>query len=135
TTIIISRPRKLDSPSIIWNAVVDLALNCSEYKKAEAIFIELEVSGLDKINKVLIPHFHPLNSPASNDFTQTTSLKHNASHKRRPDKGVRWRAEGPEQPSWPCYVFNLEHRSEEHTSELQSRENLVCRLLLEKKKK
>src|SRR5690606_41062996 len=26
-------------------------------------------------------------------------------------------------------------RSEEHTSELQSRENLVCRLLLEKKKK
>src|SRR5690606_41068761 len=28
----------------------------------------------------------------------------------------------------------LEVRSEEHTSELQSRENLVCRLLLEKKK-
>src|SRR5690606_41722797 len=28
-----------------------------------------------------------------------------------------------------------EKRSEEHTSELQSRENLVCRLLLEKKKK
>src|SRR5690606_40642790 len=31
--------------------------------------------------------------------------------------------------SWPS------KRSEEHTSELQSRENLVCRLLLEKKKK
>src|SRR5690606_28554919 len=29
----------------------------------------------------------------------------------------------------------FEYRSEEHTSELQSRENLVCRLLLEKKKK
>src|SRR5690606_40834728 len=27
-----------------------------------------------------------------------------------------------------------QNRSEEHTSELQSRENLVCRLLLEKKK-
>src|SRR3712207_8302034 len=27
----------------------------------------------------------------------------------------------------------LEHRSEEHTSELQSRQYLVCRLLLEKK--
>src|SRR5690606_39766823 len=27
------------------------------------------------------------------------------------------------------------HRSEEHTSELQLRENLVCRLLLEKKKR
>src|SRR2546430_7921933 len=29
----------------------------------------------------------------------------------------------------------LERRSEEHTSELQSQSNLVCRLLLEKKKK
>src|SRR2546421_7414729 len=29
---------------------------------------------------------------------------------------------------------NLLHRSEEHTSELQSRSDLVCRLLLEKKK-
>src|SRR5690606_42095007 len=29
----------------------------------------------------------------------------------------------------------VEFRSEEHTSELQSRENLVCRLLLEKKKR
>src|SRR5690606_41197338 len=28
----------------------------------------------------------------------------------------------------------VSERSEEHTSELQSRENLVCRLLLEKKK-
>src|SRR5690606_41532867 len=31
--------------------------------------------------------------------------------------------------------WRIEDRSEEHTSELQSRENLVCRLLLEKKKK
>src|SRR5690606_41979984 len=33
-------------------------------------------------------------------------------------------------------IFRIEtvRRSEEHTSELQSRENLVCRLLLEKKK-
>src|SRR5690625_7448245 len=29
----------------------------------------------------------------------------------------------------------IRHRSEEHTSELQSRGHLVCRLLLEKKKK
>src|SRR5215475_14885664 len=40
--------------------------------------------------------------------------------RRRPDHG----------PSPP-----RRSRSEEHTSELQSRENLVCRLLLEKKKK
>src|SRR5690606_41945033 len=32
---------------------------------------------------------------------------------------------------WVLYIGRL--RSEEHTSELQSRENLVCRLLLEKK--
>src|SRR5206468_5864492 len=31
-------------------------------------------------------------------------------------------------------VFGHEKRSEEHTSELQSRSDLVCRLLLEKKK-
>src|SRR5690606_27508625 len=30
-------------------------------------------------------------------------------------------------------TLNFGHRSEEHTSELQSRENLVCRLLLENK--
>src|SRR5690606_41641576 len=40
----------------------------------------------------------------------------------------------------PCTTFSTpggmpaSSRSEEHTSELQSRENLVCRLLLEKKK-
>src|SRR5690606_39548856 len=33
-----------------------------------------------------------------------------------------------------CSRSNSPFRSEEHTSELQSRENLVCRLLLEKKK-
>src|SRR2546426_5924804 len=35
---------------------------------------------------------------------------------------------------WPCRVLRLTDRSEEHTSELQSPCNLVCRLLLEKKK-
>src|SRR2546427_8739098 len=31
-------------------------------------------------------------------------------------------------------IHRPQHRSEEHTSELQSQSNLVCRLLLEKKK-
>src|SRR3989475_12779372 len=35
---------------------------------------------------------------------------------------------------WPCSI-EKKKRSEEHTSELQSQSNLVCRLLLEKKKK
>src|SRR5690606_40401927 len=44
-----------------------------------------------------------------------------------PDVGVR---------IWVTFAAAIddEARSEEHTSELQSRENLVCRLLLEKKK-
>src|SRR2546422_4108024 len=37
--------------------------------------------------------------------------------------------------SWPNILFLSPVRSEEHTSELQSRLHLVCRLLLEKKKK
>src|SRR5215203_2067640 len=35
---------------------------------------------------------------------------------------------------WPTCSTRLARRSEEHTSELQSRQYLVCRLLLEKKK-
>src|SRR6266511_1817000 len=43
---------------------------------------------------------------------------------------------GPEHDrSGELDVGGVPVRSEEHTSELQSRENLVCRLLLEKKKK
>src|SRR6266511_3765528 len=49
------------------------------------------------------------------------------------------RAAGRESLICPHQGWLLERapqvRSEEHTSELQSRENLVCRLLLEKKKK
>src|SRR3712207_8132262 len=35
---------------------------------------------------------------------------------------------------FPGVGFRVQRRSEEHTSELQSRQYLVCRLLLEKKK-
>src|SRR5690606_40159298 len=41
---------------------------------------------------------------------------------------------GPKLPSLLKFTKRVSTRSEEHTSELQSRENLVCRLLLEKKK-
>src|SRR5690606_40949515 len=44
--------------------------------------------------------------------------------------------EGAPGYDWSISIFEgYGIRSEEHTSELQSRENLVCRLLLEKKKK
>src|SRR2546430_11118222 len=41
---------------------------------------------------------------------------------------------GPGRPL-PIMRLSTSRRSEEHTSELQSQSNLVCRLLLEKKKK
>src|SRR5690606_41824076 len=41
---------------------------------------------------------------------------------------------GGHPPKWRHPDPHALQRSEEHTSELQSRENLVCRLLLEKKK-
>src|SRR3712207_7407498 len=39
------------------------------------------------------------------------------------------------QMAWSDFMLLGQVRSEEHTSELQSRQYLVCRLLLEKKKK
>src|SRR5947209_15459034 len=45
-------------------------------------------------------------------------------------------AQGGTKPAWICSATCASlPRSEEHTSELQSRQYLVCRLLLEKKKK
>src|SRR5690606_41944279 len=57
-----------------------------------------------------------------------------------PPTPIRPRAARPERKPMFLSVFDMfkvgvgPSRSEEHTSELQSRENLVCRLLLEKKK-
>src|SRR2546427_7586954 len=41
----------------------------------------------------------------------------------------------PYKGNYSEWLFQKQSRSEEHTSELQSQSNLVCRLLLEKKKK
>src|SRR3712207_8936558 len=48
--------------------------------------------------------------------------------------GLGWAGFGASRSLWQVYL-SLGVRSEEHTSELQSRQYLVCRLLLEKKKK
>src|SRR5947209_13117091 len=49
------------------------------------------------------------------------------------EEGWRIRKDGTR--FWASVVITALFRSEEHTSELQSRQYLVCRLLLEKKKK
>src|SRR6266851_5870114 len=60
--------------------------------------------------------------PRSTLFPYTTLFRSMAS------RGTAWRASG-------TTFRGGRHRSEEHTSELQSHHDLVCRLLLEKKKK
>src|SRR5437588_7402815 len=72
--------------------------------------------------------FH-FNAPAPTDI-YTLSL-----HDALPISPARWRA-GPSgcAPPTPTSSPSCTTRSEEHTSELQSHSELVCRLLLEKKK-
>src|SRR2546430_13219199 len=54
----------------------------------------------------------------------------------RPDSGcLRWGSHGGGDSDSAFTPQAALDRSEEHTSELQSQSNLVCRLLLEKKKK
>src|SRR5205809_3324349 len=81
--------------------------------------------------------------PRSTLFPYTTLFR---SHRRR-EHGVEFQAEAAnfleQQLGEPLHGIHpladlerlAELRSEEHTSELQSRLHLVCRLLLEKKKK
>src|SRR5690349_22665696 len=68
--------------------------------------------------------------PRSTLFPYTTLFRSPRPRESRPrDGGARpWRRRG-----WTTDAGI--RRSEEHTSELQSRRDLVCRLLLEKKKK
>src|SRR5207302_8792284 len=72
--------------------------------------------------------------PKSTLFPYTTLFRSAA---RRARAG-EWSAPGWRARASPPGESTTRHtsrsRSEEHTSELQSRENLVCRLLLEKKK-
>src|SRR2546422_6808583 len=64
--------------------------------------------------------------PRSTLFPYTTLFRSLPPH-RRP-------ARGPRLPRLAAVLAGDARRSEEHTSELQSRLHLVCRLLLEKKK-
>src|SRR5438445_8243880 len=65
--------------------------------------------------------------PRSTLFPYTTLFRSHAVWLAPPAGSLRRRA--------PAVVPAARARSEEHTSELQSRQYLVCRLLLEKKKK
>src|SRR3712207_7008261 len=83
--------------------------------------------------------------PRSTLFPYTTLFR------SKPIGRLSWKPQGSEMPGSPAMLTGMVHtsasfmakgsadfspilRSEEHTSELQSRQYLVCRLLLEKKK-
>src|SRR5260370_19592004 len=66
----------------------------------------------------------------SRSFRAALGRRGSTAHRGVP--GRRGRAGTPAPPPGPR---GTDFRSEEHTSELQSHLNLVCRLLLEKKKK
>src|SRR5690606_39829065 len=66
--------------------------------------------------------------PISTSGPKCSRPMHSARSRRKASSTRRCRVD-----SWRA--FSNKARSEEHTSELQSRENLVCRLLLEKKNK
>src|SRR2546427_6737941 len=72
--------------------------------------------------------------PRSTLFPYTTLFRSRPGHVRRARQlGRRAQPEGNAAPH--AGGAHRRDRSEEHTSELQSQSNLVCRLLLEKKKK
>src|SRR2546430_5153434 len=66
------------------------------------------------------------------DWEKRLAVKQLKSHLNFPGTLPRLRAD---ETRIQELIYNLLDRSEEHTSELQSQSNLVCRLLLEKKKK
>src|SRR5207302_8496732 len=72
--------------------------------------------------------------PRSTLFPYTTLFRSHESAVGRLGGATDRRVEAV-RSSWARRPARQLRRSEEHTSELQSRENLVCRLLLEKKKK
>src|SRR2546422_3382948 len=71
--------------------------------------------------------------PRSTLFPYTTLFRSVPATQRR--RAARLRPRGPPRSGGRRARAQLRGRSEEHTSELQSRLHLVCRLLLEKKKK
>src|SRR3712207_8872297 len=73
--------------------------------------------------------------PRSTLFPYTTLFRSARPASRRLQSRRARTTPGDRGRSWDAGRGDKKGRSEEHTSELQSRQYLVCRLLLEKKKK
>src|SRR2546422_7153514 len=74
--------------------------------------------------------------PRSTLFPYTTLFRSPAIERGRDDVRAFFQSDADKRLHHRCRAIGaVPERSEEHTSELQSRLHLVCRLLLEKKKK
>src|SRR2546427_12028402 len=94
----------------------------------DIIFCFLEQSGSSFVDFLYIKFFFFFNDTATTEI-YTLPLPDALPISRGDRRDGR--ARGPAPRPRRCHS----RRSEEHTSELQSQSNLVCRLLLEKKKK
>src|SRR5690606_41268524 len=83
--------------------------------------------------EVKLEFFHNLVAVDGPAKTATFEVKEPGKEPRRVEMKFDMMHVCPPQTA-PDFIRVSPLRSEEHTSELQSRENLVCRLLLEKKK-
>src|SRR2546421_4729193 len=96
---------------------------------------------LSALQSPLLPFFFLMirRPPRSTLFPYTTLFRSRLGHDERIRRFLE-RNDDPDERPGPSVAQEVNeggggHRSEEHTSELQSRSDLVCRLLLEKKKK
>src|SRR2546430_10155543 len=74
--------------------------------------------------------------PYTTLFRSTSAPRDSASRPSAPEPAKRSSTRAPASHGFTMLIHasRTRSRSEEHTSELQSQSNLVCRLLLEKKK-
>src|SRR5690625_4522913 len=72
-------------------------------------------------------------APRDEDLFSVGTYAHVKQMLKLPNGTIRVLVEGLERAKIIRYTKKAPYRSEEHTSELQSRGHLVCRLLLEKK--
>src|SRR3989454_5247583 len=108
-------------------------LQATQDERAQEYVAQLGV-GLDQLEQLVALHFDHVTGHGGGDPAEKVAAGQDRAlageHPWREPRHVHGRglerSDGVELPR---------HRSEEHTSELQSPCNLVCRLLLEKKKK
>src|SRR6266700_2883066 len=110
---------------------VQLIVSLRKWVDASMSVIDSVLRRMNRCLRWKVRSYHPMEAPNSNSSNSMSSSSSTAawsclsSSSRRMDLFCFSSRTASRSPS----------RSEEHTSELQSRENLVCRLLLEKKKK